>query len=60
MCSVDYLKRQGIFDVQYVNEFISEYLRTGDMGPASGKNFSKTAWSFFVFQQWYNEYMLSI
>lgn len=57
MCNVDYLKRQGIFDAEYVHSFIHEYLRTGDKGPATGANFSKTAWSFFVFQQWYRTYM---
>lgn len=57
MCDTVYLKRQGIFNAEYVNGFIAEYLRTGDKGPASGANFSKTAWSFFVFQQWYREYM---
>lgn len=57
MCDTAYLRKQGIFDADYVNRFIAEYLRTGDKGPASGANFSKTAWSFFVFQQWYREYM---
>lgn len=57
MCSTDCLKRQGIFDAEYVNGFINEYLKTGDKGPASGANYSKVAWSFFAFQQWYEEYM---
>lgn len=57
MCSVDYLKNQGIFEAEYVNGFINEYLRTGDKGPASGANYSKVAWSFFAFQQWYNKYI---
>jgi asparagine synthase (glutamine-hydrolysing) len=57
MCNVDYLNRQGIFDAKYVNAFIGQYLRTGDKGPASGANYSKTAWSFFAFQQWYEYYM---
>jgi len=57
MCETAYLRKQGIFDADYVNRFIAEYLRTGDKGPASGANFSKTAWSFFVFQQWYQEYI---
>lgn len=57
MCEVDYLKRQGIFEAEYVNHFMHEYLKTGDKGPASGANFSKTAWSFFAFQQWYRTYM---
>ena len=56
-CSIDYLKKQGIFDAQYVNGFVNEYLRTGDKGPASGANYSKVAWSLFVFQQWYDYYM---
>lgn len=58
ICDTAYLKKQGIFDPNYVNQFIAGYLRTGDKGPASGANFSKTAWSFFVFQQWYREYMV--
>ena len=58
MCDVAYLKKQGIFDAQYVNQFINRYLQTGDKGPASGANYSKIAWSFFVFQQWYACYML--
>lgn len=57
MCSVEYLRKQGIFDADYVNHFIMEYLKTGDKGPATGANFSKTAWSFFAFQQWYETYM---
>ena len=58
LCSVEYLKKQGIFDAQYVNEFINQYLKTGDKGPASGANYSKVAWSFLVFQQWYDYYKI--
>lgn len=57
MCSPAFLKRQGIFDARYVHEFISTYLKNGDKGPASGANYSKVAWSFFVFQQWYGTYV---
>lgn len=57
MASVSYLRRQGIFDAQYVNEFVEGYLRTGDRGPASGENYSRIAWAFLVFQQWYQTYM---
>lgn len=57
MCSAAFLSRQGIFDAQYVHEFISTYLKNGDGGPASGANYSKVAWSFFVFQQWYRTYI---
>lgn len=57
MCTVEYLKKQGIFDAEYVNRFMMEYLRTGDKGPATGANYSKVAWSFFAFQQWYQAYI---
>lgn len=53
----DYLKRQGIFQPQVVSEFIQDYLRTGDGGPATGRNFSKIVWPYFVFQKWYEKYM---
>lgn len=52
----DFLKKQGIFDADYVPEMIREYLVTGDGGPSSGANYSKLAWSFYVFQQWYQYY----
>ncbi len=53
----DFLKRQGIFDADFVSKFIGDYLKKGDGGPASGANFSKLSWSFFAFQQWYNYYL---
>jgi len=53
----DYLKQQGIFDPAFTSQLISDYLTNGDGGPATGKNYSKIAWSFFVFQQWYRQYM---
>lgn len=54
--SYDYLKKQDIFDAQYVSDMIGQYLKTGDAGPATGANYSKLTWSFFVFQQWYQAY----
>lgn len=54
--SYDYLKRQDIFDAAYVSDMIREYIITGDAGPATGANYSKLTWSFFVFQQWYQTY----
>ena len=54
--SYDYLKKQEIFDAEYVSDMIEGYLLTGDAGPATGANYSKLAWSFFVFQQWYRKY----
>lgn len=54
--SYEYLNRQGIFDAAYVSDMIKKYLKTGDRGPATGANYSKLSWSFFVFQQWYQYY----
>lgn len=57
MCNIDYLKKQGIFDAAYVNQFLGEYLKTGDKGSGTGSNFSRMMWAFFTFQQWYQTYM---
>ncbi|MBD5393003.1 MAG: asparagine synthase (glutamine-hydrolyzing) [Lachnospiraceae bacterium] len=59
MCSRDYLRKQGIFDADFVADMIEEYMRTGDGGPATGANYSKLSWSFFTFQQWYQHYFNS-
>ena len=57
MCQTDYLKRQGIFDAEYMNDFVKRYLQTGDKGAGSGENYSRIMWAFFVFQQWFQYYM---
>ena len=54
--SYDYLKRQNVFEADYVSDMIGRYIETGDAGPATGANYSKLTWSFFVFQQWYQTY----
>lgn len=54
--SYEFLKKQAVFDAGYVSEMIRSYIRTGDGGPATGANYSKLSWSFFVFQQWYETY----
>ena len=54
--SYDYWNTQDTFDAKYVSDMIGEYIRTGDAGPATGANYSKLTWSFFVFQQWYQMY----
>lgn len=51
-----FLERQGIFDAEYVSGMIREYIRTGDGGPATGANYSKLSWSFYIFEQWYQHY----
>jgi asparagine synthase (glutamine-hydrolysing) len=58
--SLDFIRKQGLFNPDYVSRFIDSYMKKGDGGPATGANFSKIAWSFFVFQQWYEYYMLSM
>ncbi len=55
--STSFLTKQGIFDADYVSKFINNYIVKGDGGPATGANFSKIAWSFYIFQQWYNYYI---
>ena len=49
----DYLTKQGIFDADFVSGFVGDYLKNGDAGPATGGNYSKMVWPFFIFQQWY-------
>ena len=51
-----FVKNQGLFESGYVKSVIEEYLKNGDAGPMSGKNFSRLCWAYFVFQQWYKEY----
>lgn len=57
MANRDFLTRQGIFDVDFVCKMLDIYMEHGDAGPATGANYSKLMWSYFVFQQWYLEYM---
>ena len=54
--SYEYLRKQNIFDAAYFSDMIQKYVVTGDAGPATGANYSKLSWSFFVFQQWYEAY----
>lgn len=51
-----FLKAQDLFDADYTAQFIRHYLETGDGGPATGRNYSKLSWSFYVFQAWYERY----
>lgn len=52
----DYLIKQGIFEPDNTIEFITNYMKKGDMGAWSGQNFSRIVWSYFMFQQWYQRY----
>ena len=53
----DFLISQGLFEADFTGNMVRDYLKKGDGGPATGQNFSKVCWSFFVFQQWYEAYM---
>lgn len=57
MADRDLLIRQGIFDEDYMCNMLDIYMKHGDAGPATGGNYSKLLWSYFVFQQWYRHYM---
>lgn len=57
MSNLDFLKKQDIFDADYLHGLFANYFETGDGGLASGTNYSKFIWSYFVFQMWYLEYM---
>ena len=53
----EFLIQQGIFDADRTADFIDAYMKKGDAGKWSGQNFSRIVWAYFVFQQWYQEYM---
>lgn len=53
----DFLISQGLFDPEFTQNLVRTYLEKGDGGPATGRNYSKICWSFFVFQQWYEMYI---
>ncbi|MBD5496102.1 MAG: asparagine synthase (glutamine-hydrolyzing), partial [Lachnospiraceae bacterium] len=57
MASHDFLVKQEIFDADFVCKMLQTYMKHGDAGPATGANYSKLMWSYFVFQHWYNCYM---
>ena len=58
MADRDFLIRQDLFDVDFLTKMLGIYMEHGDGGPATGANYSKMMWSFFVFQQWYIKYMV--
>jgi len=53
----DYLKKQDIFCAEEVHNLVHDYLQHGDGGPATGRNYSRIVWSYYVFQKWYEHYM---
>ncbi len=53
----DFLIKQDIFDADFLTKMMADYIEHGDGGPATGANYSKLMWSYFVFQEWYAKYM---
>lgn len=54
----EYLNTQGIFDVDYMQNFLDNYMQKGDAGAGTGENYSGLVWAYFMFQKWYENYML--
>lgn len=52
----EYLVKQGIFNVDALVSLIDSYMKTGDLGPNTGQNYSAYIWAYFMFQQWYEKY----
>ena len=57
VCEKDFIVKQDIFDYDTLSNVVEYQLTVGDRGPATGENYSKFLWSFFVFQKWYEYYM---
>lgn len=53
----DFLIKQDIFDADYVINTINMYIKQGDGGSGTGRNYSKIIWAYFVFQMWYEQYI---
>lgn len=58
LSSPDFLKKQNIFDSKNIEKLLQHFLDEGDGGPSTGRNYSKFIWSYFVFQKWYEKYIL--
>lgn len=52
-----FLKKQGIFDPDYTSKYIQHYLLCGDGVMGKTVQHSSIAWSFLVFQMWWEYYM---
>lgn len=54
----EFLEKQGVFEPQQVELFLRNYMETGDGGAGSGANYSRIVWAYFMFQKWYERYMM--
>ena len=52
-----FLKKQQIFNPDYVSGFLNRYLEKGDAGSGTGENYSRLIWAFLMFQKWYEQYL---
>lgn len=52
-----FLQRQQIFNHDYINRFLADYMKQGDGGAGSGANYSRIVWAFLMFQKWYERYL---
>lgn len=51
-----FLKKQGIFNISEIQNFIHYFIQNGNMGKNTGKNYGGFVWAYFIFQQWYQVY----
>jgi len=49
--TTDYLNRQGIFEPEATQSFLNQYLN------GTGETYRHIVWGYFIFQEWYAEYM---
>lgn len=56
MTQASFLRRQGLFEAEYTESFVRQYLERGDAGSGTGANYSRMIWALFVFQCWYQVY----
>ncbi len=54
----NFLNRQGIFQPQELQKFVSFFMENGNQGKNTGKNHAGFVWAFYIFQKWYCEYMI--
>ena len=56
MTQASFLRRQGLFEAEYTESFVRQYLERGDAGSGTGAKYSRMIWALFVFQCWYQVY----
>lgn len=53
----EFLSKQGIFEPDFTNKFINDYLSDNLDKNSIDANNDRLVWGFFVFQQWYARFM---